>query len=197
MNNSNLPKVFFSLTILFVVLLGGSAMARSVPTPLGKSVFEASIVRNFDKYDAHWGGNVGYCWQGRADLRLDYRGDGFPGEKRWSLQGEFALIKNRGFILESGFHLELRSETSRLFPMRNAGQIHIIPVRMTFPIKVGGRLFIMPSLTYWHILKENYGAYGFVGLDILLNRRFALGAELNVNQDFRYHNLDIRFGVYW
>ncbi len=187
----------FNLTFLLVIFLAAPTFARSVPTPPGKSSFVGTIIRNIDEYNPHWGGNIGYNWQGRADLRLDYNGDGFPGEKRMSLQAEFALVKHKDFILELGYHHELSSENSQRLPWRRPSNINLIPARITFPLKVGSHLHILPNLTYWHILKEGYGIIGFVGLEFLVNRRYAFGLELNVNQDFRFHDLDFRLGIYW
>ncbi len=185
------PSGLNNLLVVFLLLLFQSAYGRSLPTPAGKSVFEIGLIKNYDEFDPHWGGNVGYCWRGRLDFRLDYRDDGFPGAERFSLQGEIALLKKRGFILESGYHHELSSKSSHNNP------INVVPFRVSFPFKIGKRLFAVPNFTYWHILKRDYGAYGFAGLDFLFDERYAIGLELNVNQDFRYHNLDLRLGVYW
>ena len=193
-----IKRSWLSICLLILLLMMNSlALARTMPTWPGQSVIEFEVIKNIDEYDPHWGGNVGFCWRGRMDLRLDYRHDGFPGAKRLSLQGEVAFIKTKGFIFETGYHQELSAGKSGMFSGRRNNPVNLIPVRLSFPIKMGRYFHSIPNVTYWHVFQENIGAIGFVGIDFLIKKRYALGLELNVNQDFRFHDLDFRLGLYW
>ncbi len=171
-------------------LMPSLATARVFPTPKGESNFNFIVLRNFDQFHRHWGAGFGFCWSGRLDVNLEMRQDGHLGHDLLIFQSEVALIRTTGFALETGYHFAIQSSR------RN--DLDLIPVRASFFFETFDKLHRSPSITFWHILDyDGLVNLAFVGLDFFWERRFSLGFELNVNQDFRYHNLDVRFGYHW
>ncbi len=184
----NRGLIIIILTAFASVGLITDLQARVLPDT-DRSTINATLIRNLDEFDSHWGAEVGYCWRGRVDARLEARQDGMLGEDLWLIQVEAALIKMWGFMLEAGYHHTLHND--------HRCDYNVIPVRLSFPFGLGDRLHVVPNATYWRVMTDDSDAIGFTGLDFVWDRRYQLGFELNVNQDFRYHNADLRFTYHW
>ncbi len=178
------------LLVIGLLIVAAPARARVFPARVGESMFNARVLRNIDEYDSHWGAGFGYCLAGRLSLDLEYRRDGILGRDLLALQGEVALIRSAGFALESGYHYTLYTSSYR--------RHHVIPVRFSFLFAVSGGFSLSPSLTAWHLPDdENEISFVFAGLDACWQNRMSIGLELNLNQDLRYHYLDIKVGYHW
>ena len=191
---NNLSFKFISILMLLAVLgctvVPTVVSARVFPASAGDSEFRAMALRNFDEFSKHWGAGLGYCWKGRISADLEWRGDGLLGEDHLQLQAELAVIRTAGFALESGYYYTLKSSRRRRFD--------IIPLRTSFLFETFDNLNLSPSMTVWIIPDDRIEIpVAFAGLDIYWERRISLGFELNLNQDFRYHQLDVKLGYHW
>ena len=182
-----MPRIAILIMIL-VVLCDGVADARVRPDD-DSSALSASILRNIDAYDPHWGGSVGACWRGRVDLRLEARGDWIGWGELWMLQAEAALWKRRGFMLETGYWKEL--DSTRRWSR------DLIPVRLSFPFDAMGPHRLVLHATAARFQDGADDLIGFVGLDFMREERWIFTVEMNVNQDFRYHFVDFRLTRWW
>lgn len=182
---------FCPLLLALSLTWGGWALparAQNRFLPGGSSGVALSVLRNIDEYDPHWGLAGGASWRGRVALVAEYRRDGWLGRDGTSVGLEVAPLRAPHLILEAGL-LRTWRPGYRLEP-------NLLPLRLTFPLLGMEGFRILPQITgTWVRGWGDTFLKGDAGCDFVISRRWLLGAELNLNQDWRYHQWTFRAGA--
>ncbi len=168
------------------VFLTSPVKGRVLPEGPKVSYFQTGVIRNIDSFHSHWGVEAGFVWRRRFHILMQGRTVDFNINQRLSLHTEVALARFRFFILEAGYIHTLHS--------RRQYQPGTGVVRVSFPTYPTSNLTIMPNATVMRTLDEWADVLANAGIDLVWSQEWLLRFDLNLNQDFRYHNLDIMWG---